>query len=368
MLTSTADAGRGADVRQFRFLARVLVSYAGLAALLIVFALATLATAMFLARPINYGMAQGLSALYSLMMPVFLLLLLVIAFVRMAVVERPGEPIRHFASTIRNFIVDPERVAGMAIMSVLVMFFMANFSIMKDTIPLLHPFSWDQTFQHWDRFLFGGLDAWELTFATFGTPAATTAINAAYNCWLFVIYMFLLGAVCGLLAKRLQLVFLYAFIFTWVVGGVVLAIVFSSAGPVYFARLGLGDDFEPQMQLLRQFNEVSPVWSLTVQELLWTAYSTDKGFISGISAMPSMHVASTVVVTMLAYRINRVFGHAMLAFSAVIFIGSVHLGWHYAVDGLLGAAIAVACWYAAERVAGLDLAFQRRVLGRLRAE
>jgi membrane-associated phospholipid phosphatase len=81
--------------------------------------------------------------------------------------------------------------------------------------------------------------------------------------------------------------------------------------------------------------------------------------------MPSMHVASSIIVMLLAYRINRGLGHLMLAFTNVMMIGSVHLGWHYAVDGLFGAALALACWYAAERVAALDLAFQRRMLPRV---
>src|SRR5690606_26295862 len=114
----------------------------------------------------------------------------------------------------------------------------------------------------------------------FGTPFATTVINAIYHAWVFVIYMFLLTAVCGLLENRLKLVFLYAFMLTWMVGGVVLATLLSSAGPVYFARLGLGDNFEPQMLLLRQFNEVLPVWSLSVQEMLWQAYVSPPGLLS----------------------------------------------------------------------------------------
>lgn len=368
MSTSSTAALRDTVFGPFRFLIRAALPYAGLAALVALLSLATLATSALIDRPFDYGMARRLSQLYSVMMPVFLALLVVIAFVRMAVVEKPESPARHLATKIRSFFADPDRLVGMAVMSALIVIFMANFSFMKDAIPTLHPFSWDSAFQRLDRFLFAGTDPWHITFALFGTPMATTAITAVYHAWVFVIYFFLLAAVCGLIEKRLTLVFLYAFMITWTVGGVLLAIAFSSAGPVYFARLGLGADYEPQMELLRQFNEALPVWSLTVQEMLWDSYSGNSGVISGISAMPSMHVASSVVVTLLAFRIHRNFGRAMLVFTAIMIVGSVHLGWHYAVDGMLGALVAWGAWFAAERIAGLDVALQHKMLKRARLD
>ena len=46
-----------------------------------------------------------------------------------------------------------------------------------------------------------------------------------------------------------------------------------------------------------------------------------------------------------AYSLNRWFGHTMAAYAALIFIGSIHLGWHYAVDGVIGIAGALAIWW-----------------------
>jgi hypothetical protein len=36
-------------------------------------------------------------------------------------------------------------------------------------------------------------------------------------------------------------------------------------------------------------------------------------------------------------------------FAAAIMIGSVHLGWHYAIDGYVGGLVATALWYATGR-------------------
>jgi len=48
-------------------------------------------------------------------------------------------------------------------------------------------------------------------------------------------------------------------------------------------------------------------------------------------------------------------GMAFLAFTAIIFIGSIHLGWHYAVDSIAGILLAVAFWAAAGVVARVTM-------------
>ena len=35
----------------------------------------------------------------------------------------------------------------------------------------------------------------------------------------------------------------------------------------------------------------------------------------------------------------------LTAFAVIIQIGSVHLGWHYAVDGYIGASLTLAVWF-----------------------
>ncbi len=82
---------------------------------------------------------------------------------------------------------------------------------------------------------------------------------------------------------------------------------------------------------------------LETQSLLWSFYSAPQS-INAISAFPSMHVASTTLMAILGFALSRWVGLALTAFAVCIMIGSVLLGWHYAVDGYVGAAIAVLCW------------------------
>jgi len=91
-----------------------------------------------------------------------------------------------------------------------------------------------------------------------------------------------------------------------------------------------------------------PIWAVPTQDLLWQSHLAGRGEVEGVSAMPSMHVATTILFILLGFASGkRWLGWALVAFSASIFLGSIALAWHYAVDGYLGAAIALACWWMA---------------------
>ena len=64
----------------------------------------------------------------------------------------------------------------------------------------------------------------------------------------------------------------------------------------------------------------------------------------GISAIPSVHNAMAVLFALVSFRMNRALGIAMSAFAGFIWVASVYLNWHYAVDGLAGGIGAVVLW------------------------
>jgi membrane-associated phospholipid phosphatase len=78
--------------------------------------------------------------------------------------------------------------------------------------------------------------------------------------------------------------------------------------------------------------------------MLWNGYSGATSGSIGISAFPSLHVATAVLFALYASRRSRIAGALLWAFAAVIMIGSVVLAWHYAVDGYAGAFISLATW------------------------
>jgi hypothetical protein len=135
------------------------------------------------------------------------------------------------------------------------------------------------------------------------------------------------------------------------IGGVILAILLPAAGPVYMEALYGDPMFKPLMDLLRQQSQIVEIRALALQELLWDGFTKPEVEPLGISAFPSLHVAAAVNFACLGFAVNRIAGWVLSIFSGFIFVGSVHLGWHYAVDGIAGVFLAIVFWQISARAA-----------------
>ena len=235
---------------------------------------------------------------------------------------------------------------------------MIAFTALKDEIPVIQPFDWDRTFAHWDRVLGGGILPWQVLQPILGHPPITAAINFVYDFWFVIMFGALMWQAFAAHGSRLRTQFLLSFAFAWFIAGNVLATVFSSAGPCFYGHFFAHDPYAAQMVYLRQVAHSWPVWSVHVQDLLWQSYVSGSGAVSGISAMPSMHVTVAVLIALLCQGAGRRLGKAGWAFAVVIVIGSIHLAWHYAVDSIAAIVLAVVFWQAAGWLARLQ---ERRV-------
>ena len=76
----------------------------------------------------------------------------------------------------------------------------------------------------------------------------------------------------------------------------------------------------------------------------------------GITAMPSMHVALCMFYFLFARQVNRWAGYFFFAFMLVIMTGSVHLAYHYALDGYVSIVLVTGIWMATKPLARFVLA------------
>lgn len=224
--------------------------------------------------------------------------------------------------------------------------FLPAFSAMKSAIPLFTTYSWDPTFIAADRAIFG-TDAWRALQPVLGFPIVTSAISVAYQVWILLIYAGCVWFAAYVPDRSLRLRFFTTYFAVWTVCGVVLATLLASVGPCFDGPILGIHTFDPQMAYLEAANRQFPVMVLPVQHFLLDWYrASDHGLGAGISAMPSLHVGLATLFWLAIRRYSKGAGRAFGVFLAVIYVGSVHLAYHYAVDGLVSGSIAVVLWWA----------------------
>lgn len=224
-----------------------------------------------------------------------------------------------------------------------------SFSVYKPAITEFVPFSWDYALTGFDQFLLFGYHGWEVTHALFPTAYASFVIDKLYLIWFLVVVTFYMFAIIQPLYDWRRLAVLLTLMLSWLVSGGVMATIFSSAGPVFFKDLYGDPMFQPLMDRLHAHSlQTAPEFGfsvLNVSDLLWRGYIGQEGYgFLGISAFPSMHVSLMAVMWLFARTYGRVWGGLAFAYLVVILIGSVHLGWHYMVDGLAAIVMAWITW------------------------
>lgn len=207
-----------------------------------------------------------------------------------------------------------------------------------------------------DRTIFFGYDAWQVTHALFPSPTATLAFGRAYHGWF--VPMSLGVILCAWMPRdtfHVRTQYLLSYLGVWIVIGSILAFLLPSAGPCYYTRLvGPAPDFGALTRQLLHDQQAagSPLIAIRIQAMLFkyrSAVHLEVG--GGISAMPSVHVALAVLFALGGFRLNKFLGWVLALYAIVICIASVHLGWHYAIDGVVAAAATFAIWRVCGRIA-----------------
>lgn len=237
-----------------------------------------------------------------------------------------------------------ERLAAYAVMLIVLPTVVACYTGWKTWLAATLPFRWDPTLMRLDRALHFGTDPWRLLQPLLGREWTTDVMSLVYESgWAATLHgVITWQALRPPSADRNR--FLVASVLAWPLVGNLLAAAFMSAGPCYYGFVVAGAN--PYAELLAHVNATNDL-TRALQGYLWRSHASgDLEVIGGgISAMPSMHLMMVTLAAIPLWRLGR---RGRVLAAAVVFstvVGSVHLGWHYAVDGYAGILSAVSIWW-----------------------
>lgn len=162
-----------------------------------------------------------------------------------------------------------------------------------------------------------------------------------------MIMMIFVGWFCFTRNEKLQIRGLLSYLLSWTLLGNYLAYWIASVGPCFYRPFyGVGR-FDGLMQKLHDTNQTHELFAFHAMNYLANTYKQDKVG-AGISAMPSLHVGIAFLCFFAICSYTKKLSLKLVAgaYALIIWIGSVHLGWHYASDGLVSAIGVGLIWWA----------------------
>lgn len=252
------------------------------------------------------------------------------------------------AGFLRTLLFSPRFLVDLLLAIVVVEATLLTFVHLEQLVPALNSILWDSPLWRIDAWLHLGIE-----------PAARLSDAAGEHGWLrsFDRAYGLAGPVqlalplLFLISRRLRPDrgrFFFAFCVLWMLGGLVV-VLGPSLGPCYYrpSRFvwldGAPDARHLQATLLQDY-----------VRFRGDPLSGGSELARGIAGFPSMQVGALAFFALATWRRFRALSAGLWALTAVVFVSSLALAWHYAIGGYVGVLLAALAWWIAGRVVPPD--------------
>lgn len=311
-----------------------------------VYALAAILTASFSGAPWGEIIALMLfSALVCVQLLIFYALVEMGIAITSARTLNPALLIKAIDVRFSTCNEDGSLSRGIKAMGILYPLFFA-FTAFKSLIPVLHTYSLDPLFAQVDFILHGNHYPHSLLGALNQSTIAVRFAEYIYYLWFLVVLMANGFAIFFDTDMKRRMRYLWASVLSWMIVGSLGATLLSSVGPIFYGHFYDGinpyQDIQNNFEIARQNGAI--LWPEAVNVLLDITRNNIICDLNGISAMPSMHVGISFLISLYAFAIHRKAGYIALAFTILIFLSSLLLGFHYAIDGYISCIAMATIW------------------------
>jgi len=214
---------------------------------------------------------------------------------------------------------------------------------LKVYVPVINSANHDQALRAVDQMLAFRHDPVALVTAAITNPTVLRLFDFIYSQLYFLLLWGGVVVFFAFLTGRRRTAFFSSFVVMWQLG-LLLYILVPSWGPV-FTTPGI---FESTLQHCPATVAVQAGLHRETLAIVRGNYNIIINLF-GIAAFPSLHVAVFVLYALWARAVGRVWFAWNVIFGVVIVIGSMLTGYHYLVDGIGGALVAVLAYHIATR-------------------
>jgi len=215
---------------------------------------------------------------------------------------------------------------------------LAVYSNVKTRIPAINPVIGDEFFIALDTMIFGADFATGLENWAHADKGVSNFLASTYkHDYIWMVLLIFLAYV-----RRDPVVLRWIFgatCLTYIVA-ILITAGYPSLGPFYLEGERL--DWVNQSGVGGAQRFLTKYYNANLAKLQAGELTPSRAF-AGIAAFPSLHVGHMVVMGWIAMRVFPLYALWMLGVTSVTFLATVAFGWHYAVDAIGGALVAIAC-------------------------